>query len=92
MKKLAVLLAVTSSLLLIGCEKNPSEAVQTVDWYKEHKAERVEMLTKCKANPGELMATPNCVNASRAASAITWGAKGGISPVEPLKPEETARK
>ncbi len=86
MKKFTFVLALVSALpVVVGCEKNkPSEVVQNVDWYKAHNKERAEMLAKCNANPGELAATPNCVNASRAASAITWGAKGGIS-VEPLK-------
>ena len=86
MKKLTVLLVVAGTLsMLAGCKEDkpatPAEVVQTVDWYKAHKTERAEVLAKCKANPGELAATPNCVNASRADSSSTWSAKGGgVSP------------
>ena len=89
MKKPIISLIVVAILsILSGCGKEKSvEVVQTVDWYKANKAERLEMLAKCKNNPGELAATPNCINASRAASAITWGARGGIQ-VEPLTAED----
>lgn len=62
MKKLALSLVVAA--VLAGCgEETP---VQTVDWYKVHDAERKEMIAKCKGNPGELAASPNCVNARAA--------------------------
>jgi hypothetical protein len=76
---------------LTGCEKKATEVVQTVDWYKEHKAERLALLEKCKSNPGELAATPNCINASRAASQITWGANKGIE-VKPLDAKDLGLK
>jgi hypothetical protein len=88
MRKLTVFLAMAGALsMLAGCnEDKPAEvAVQTVDWYKAHKAERTDMLAKCQSNPGELAATPNCVNASRAESSITWSATGGIKAPAPLK-------
>jgi hypothetical protein len=89
MKKSTISMVMVAVLsILSGCqEEKPVDVVQTVDWYKANKAERLEMLAKCKNNPGELAATPNCINASRAASAITWGAKGGIQ-VEPLTAED----
>lgn len=95
MKKIAVLLVAAGALsMLAGCkEDKPAEVVQTVDWYKAHKTERAEVLAKCKANPGELAATPNCVNASRADSSTTWSAKGGgISPVKPLTADQINKK
>jgi hypothetical protein len=95
MKKFTVLLVITGTLsILAGCnEEKPVEVVQTVDWYKANKIERAEVLTKCKANAGELAATPNCVNASRANSSTTWGAKGGgIAPVKPLTADEINKK
>nr|BCT99694.1 entry exclusion protein [uncultured bacterium]BCU00308.1 entry exclusion protein [uncultured bacterium] len=98
MKKLTVLLVVAGTLsMLAGCKEDkpetPAEVVQTVDWYKAHKAERAEVLAKCKANPGELAATPNCVNASRADSSSTWSAKGGgVSPVKPLTADDINKK
>ncbi len=99
MKKVTVLLVVAGALsMLAGCKEDkpaavPAEVVQTVDWYKAHNSERAEVLAKCKANPGELAATPNCVNASRADSATTWGAKGGgIAPVKPLTADQINKK
>lgn len=91
MKKLTVLLVLGTLSMLAGC-KEDKEVVQTVDWYKAHKAERAEVLAKCKANPGELAATPNCVNASRADSSSTWSAKGGIRPVKPLTADDINKK
>jgi curli biogenesis system outer membrane secretion channel CsgG len=87
MKKLTMFLAIASTLsMLAGCneEKAAEVTVQTVDWYKEHKAERADMLAKCQSNPGQLAATPNCVNASRADSSITWNATDGIKAPAPL--------
>lgn len=90
MKKIIIFVVVSMFTVLTGCkheEETVKEVVQTVEWYKEHAPERKEMIAKCNTNPGELAATPNCVNASRASSAITWGAKGGIK-VAPLTAEE----
>ncbi|WP_281661162.1 EexN family lipoprotein [Microvirgula aerodenitrificans] len=89
MKKSTALLVVAGTLsILAGCNEKQAEVVQSVDWYKAHKAERAGMMAKCKANPGELAATPNCVNAGRADSAVTWGAKGGAISVKPLTAEQ----
>lgn len=60
------------------------EAVQTVDWYKAHDAERHSMLAKCRNNPGQIGATPNCINASRADASSVWAARGGAIKVAPL--------
>ena len=60
------------------------ETVQTVDWYKAHNAERHSMLTKCHNNPGQLDATPNCINASRAVASSVWASRGGAIKVAPL--------
>lgn len=94
-KLMAVTAGVLSMLagvsLLTGCKED--KPVQTTEWYKEHNAERQAMLEECKANPGELAATPNCVNASRADSSKTWSARGaGIKPVAPLTAEELKKK
>jgi predicted small lipoprotein YifL len=62
----AVLMIVTATLS--GCGKQ--EPVQTVDWYKANAPERLKVLERCKANPGELALTPNCVNAKTAANAL----------------------
>lgn len=99
MKKLTVLLVLAGTLSMLGgCKEDkpaevPADVVQTVDWYKANKAERADVLAKCKANPGELAATPNCVNASRADSSSTWSAKGGgVSPVKPLTADQINKK
>jgi predicted Fe-S protein YdhL (DUF1289 family) len=64
------LLALTS---LSGCEKE----VQSVEWYKEHDAERMEVIRECKANPDKLNKTDNCVNAKQANREIlNAGSKG----------------
>lgn len=54
--------------ILSGCGKQ--EPVQTVDWYKANSPERLKVLERCNANPGELALTPNCVNAKTAANAL----------------------
>ncbi|MBC3196207.1 EexN family lipoprotein [Pseudomonas poae] len=57
--------------ILSGCGKQ--EPVQTVDWYKANSPERLKVLERCNANPGELALTPNCVNAKTAANALVLG-------------------
>ncbi|MDP5803687.1 EexN family lipoprotein [Pseudomonas aeruginosa] len=72
MKKLALSLIVAA--VLAGCGENTP--VQTVDWYKAHEAERTAMIDKCKANPGELSASPNCINATKAANELVLDKRG----------------
>ena len=95
MKKISTLLVFAAPLLLLaGCKReNPPEVVQTVEWYKANKTERTEVLARCKSNPGELAATPNCVNAARADTSTTWSARGGgIAPVKPLTADDINKK
>ncbi|EJQ0681022.1 EexN family lipoprotein [Pseudomonas aeruginosa] len=93
MKKMMVLVMAGALSVLAGCKEDKTEVVQSVEWYKAHTAERKDMLAKCNENPGERMATPNCVNASRADSSTTWGARGGgIKPVAPLTADELKKK
>lgn len=73
MKKLSAFLFL-AAVALAGCKE--STPVQTVDWYKENTPERLAMLEKCKANPGELAASPNCINAKTAANHITLDKRG----------------
>ncbi|EJC0967065.1 EexN family lipoprotein [Salmonella enterica subsp. enterica serovar Newport] len=75
MKKLSIALVVAA--VLAGCGENTP--VQTADWYKAHDKERREMLAKCKSSPGELAASPNCVNARSAQSQIDLGSRNGVS-------------
>ena len=73
MKKLSALFFL-AAVALAGCKE--STPVQTVDWYKENTPERLAMLEKCKANPGELDASPNCINAVTAANHLTVEKRG----------------
>lgn len=79
MKKLSALLFL-AAVTLVGCGKDP---VQTVDWYKENTPERLAMLEKCKANPGELEASPNCINAKSAQFKIAFSRSEGVKAVPP---------
>ncbi|EMP3151376.1 EexN family lipoprotein [Salmonella enterica] len=89
MKKLMVLVLAGALSVLAGCKEEEAEVVQSVDWYKQHTTERKDMLAKCNENPGERMATPNCVNASRADASKTWSSRGGgIKPVAPLTADD----
>ena len=74
MKKLNAILFVVAVALLAGCDEK--ETAQTVDWYKAHEAERTAMIAKCKANPGELDASPNCINAVTAANHLAVEKRG----------------
>lgn len=84
MKKLTIVLAV-AAVVLAGCGENTP--VQTVDWYKTHDAERLAMIEQCAANPGELAASPNCINAKTAANHLTVDKRGykKLTPINPLK-------
>lgn len=81
MKKLAAL-QLLAVVALVSCKDN--DPVQTVDWYKANAPERSAMLAKCKANPGELAASPNCINANRAETAVDGAKRGGLN-VQPLQ-------
>ena len=84
MKKLNTILFV-AAVALAGCNKE--ETVQTVDWYNAHEAERLSMIKKCDANPGELALSSNCINAKKAANQITVDKRGyqKLTPFNPLK-------
>lgn len=74
------LIAVTG--ILSACHS--TEPTHSVEWFIEHRQELKDTVAKCNGNPGELAATPNCINAKRAQGKIAWEAKGVIR-VEPLK-------
>ena len=80
MRKLALSLVVAA--VLAGCS-DPAAPVQSVDWYKEHATERADRLTQCRANPGELSETPNCINAERAENLADAGKRRGLN-VQPM--------
>ena len=87
MKKLSALLFL-AAVALGGC--NEKDPVQTVDWYKTNAPARAAMLTKCKANPGELAASPNCINAQQAQNEKDLSRRGFLKlpPVDAGKKEE----
>jgi hypothetical protein len=71
--------------LLAGCDDEKiSGPTQTVDWYKAHDAERKDVLAKCNNNPGELAATPNCVNAALADNKMAMGNSNKAIKPKPL--------
>ncbi|KVX06927.1 hypothetical protein CLH39_18230 [Alcaligenes faecalis] len=72
-------------LTLAACGDN--SPVQTVDWYKTHDPERKAMIEKCEANPGELAASANCINAKTAANHLAVEKRGyfDLTPINPLK-------
>lgn len=84
MKKLSALMYI-SAVSLVGCGE--SLVVQTVDWYKTHDAERLAMIEKCASNPGELAASPNCINAKTAENHLIVDKRGyqKLTPINPLK-------
>lgn len=86
------ILAISASFFFF-CMANAadSEQTMTVEWYKTHKIERVEKIAECKNNPGELSATPNCINAQKAANAITWSARGHTQ-LKPLTAEDLRKR
>jgi len=79
MKRTLILAAVAA--FLAGC--NDAEPVQTVEWFKAHKEEREATRKRCHDNPGQLAATPNCINADKAQAAVD-GAKRGTLNVQPM--------
>ena len=81
MKKIILPLVIASALA--GCQQEQAEVIQSVDWYKENTAERSERLAKCRANPGELADTPNCINAEQAASLADTSKRGSLD-VQPM--------
>jgi hypothetical protein len=68
--------------ILAGCEGRneggtvrSGETVRPVDWYEKNAAEREAKLAECRANPGLLDGTPDCINASRAENSVKAAAK-----------------
>lgn len=81
MKRIILPMVIVSALA--GCKLEQVEAIQSVDWYKENTNERIERLAKCRANPGELADTPNCINAEQAESLADTSKRGGLD-VQPM--------
>ena len=88
--KFTAIAAALAVALVAGCKgEKTTEVVQTVDWYKLNKPERLAMIERCTNNPGQLAATPNCVNANRAAQSLVWSSKSDSAiRVKPLTAEQ----
>lgn len=78
-----IILPLVIACALAGCKQEQAEAIQSVDWYKENTVERAERLAQCRANPGELADTANCINAEQAASLADTSKRGGLD-VQPM--------
>lgn len=88
----SLLIACATLPLLQACgDPMPPVASHDVNWYKEHATERREVIARCLNDPGTMAATPDCVNASKAQSAVTWGSRKGIQ-VKPIQPEPAERR
>ena len=70
-------------MLFTSCD----ELAQSVEWYKQHEAERKLMLGRCQANPDLMNKNRNCRNAADAeiilgnytkSSARSWGVEDGV--------------
>ena len=84
MKRIILPLVIASTLA--GCKQDQAEGVLSVDWYKENtveRSERSERLAQCRANPGELADTPNCINAEQAESLADTSKRGSLD-VQPM--------
>ena len=67
MNKLKLILVAVSLVSLTACfDDKTSEEVKTKKWYEENQAALAEKVKECSNNPGELMKTPNCINAKAA--------------------------
>ena len=69
MKKLLMLLVLTSSLVGCGEEK---EEIHDVDYYYKNFEECKKQVEKCQNNPGKLENSPNCKNAKAAYHKRFW--------------------
>lgn len=58
-----------AAIALLGCTENTP--IQSVEWYKFHELERTGTIAGCEANPDELQATQNCINAYTAEAHLT---------------------
>lgn len=77
MRLASILLAFVLVTGLAGCD---GAKAHTVDYYKTHEAERLAKLKECRADPGELRETPNCVNAETAAEKLLLDSKNSGIP------------
>ena len=70
---------------LAACAREP-EPAPTVDWFRAHQKERQATVEECANNPGELAATPRCVNALDAEGKESVGSLRDLPPMNLGKP------
>jgi hypothetical protein len=68
--RLFVLVSLIATSLMIGCSEKP----KTVEWYMEHKPEREAKLQYCRDDSSRA-ATPDCLNAEKAAERVVVDSK-----------------
>jgi hypothetical protein len=81
---------ILASLTACDSRGGRETTVREVDWYEKNAAEREAKLAECRANPGLLDGTPDCINASRAANnaaaTTKWATKNEGVRTEPAIP------
>ena len=60
---------IVASLLALAACSQPTPVRDKAD-YLAHPADRVAQIASCKANPGALASTPNCINAAAATADV----------------------
>lgn len=61
MRPLLIVLAAAAGLALAACQ--PAAPVHDKSYFTARPDERAQALAECRADPGRLSGTPNCVNA-----------------------------
>jgi hypothetical protein len=74
---LGIVVTVTSA----ACVPSPEAPHHTVEYYRDHPADRAEMMAACANDPGALAKTPDCVNARVAASQADIGSLRELPPM-----------
>ncbi|MDP5168591.1 EexN family lipoprotein [Pseudomonas syringae] len=68
-------IVITTTLFLAACGKPPSHSIE---YYKQHSAERAAMLEKCRADPDLATKTTDCTSAADAEAT-----SGSFTPSKP---------
>lgn len=74
---LGIVVTVTSA----ACTPSPDPPHRTVEYYRDHAAEREAKLAECANDPGALGKTPDCVNARTAGQQVDIGSLRDLPPM-----------
>lgn len=74
-------LGIVVTIASAACTPSPKAPHHTVEYYREHRAERTEMLAACANDPGALAQTTDCVNARVAGSQADIGSLRELPPM-----------